>query len=58
MDVVAVEIEPRELKAWFLLFDVSDSTRGKYKTMMSTVYTWGQCEGLIPVANSTVHATM
>ena len=47
-DVVAIEIEPRELKAWFLQFDVSDSTRGKYKTMMSTVYTWGQCEGLIP----------
>ena len=47
-DVVAIEIEPRELKAWFLQYDVCDSTRGKYKTTMSTTYTWGQCEGLVP----------
>jgi hypothetical protein len=47
-DMVAIEIEPRELKAWFLQFDVESATRGKYKSMMSGVYAWGQCEGLIP----------
>jgi integrase len=47
-NVVAIEIEPKELKAWFLGFDVDSATRGKYKSVMSGVYTWGQCEGLIP----------
>jgi integrase len=47
-DVEAIKIDPPKLKAWFLEFDVESSTRGKYKSVMSGVYTWGQCEGLIP----------
>ena len=47
-DTEAINIDPRKLKAWFLGFDVESSTRGKYKTVMSGVYSWGQCEGLIP----------
>ncbi|MFZ3262966.1 MAG: site-specific integrase [Terriglobales bacterium] len=47
-DTEAINIDPRKLKAWLLGFDVESSTRGKYKTVMSGVYSWGQCEGLIP----------
>jgi integrase len=47
-DADAINIEPPKLKAWFLEFDVESSTRGKYKSVMSGVYSWGQCEGLIP----------
>jgi integrase len=47
-DTEAINIDPRRLKAWFLGFDVESSTRGKYKSVMSGVYSWGQCEGLIP----------
>jgi integrase len=46
--VEAIKIDPPKLKAWFLEFDVESSTRGKYKSVMSGVYSWGQCEGLIP----------
>jgi len=45
---IAVEIDPRKLKAWLVGLDVESSTRGKYKNIMSGVYNWGQCEGLIP----------
>jgi integrase len=44
----AINIDPRKLKAWLVGFDVESSTRGKYKTVMSGMYSWGQCEGLIP----------
>lgn len=47
-DAEAINIDPQKLKAWFLGFDVESSTRGKYKSIMSGVYSWGQCEGLIP----------
>ena len=47
-DTDAINIEPPKLKAWFLEFDVETSTRGKYRSIMSGIYTWGQCEGLIP----------
>lgn len=47
-DTEAINVDPRKLKAWFLAFDVESSTRGKYKNVMSGIYTWGQCEGLIP----------
>jgi integrase len=47
-DTEAINIDPRKLKAWFLGFNVESSTRGKYKSVMSGVYSWGQCEGLIP----------
>ena len=45
---IAVEIVPPKLKAWLVGLDVESSTRGKYKSIMSGVYNWGQCEGLIP----------
>lgn len=45
---IAVEIDPPKLKAWLVGLDVESSTRGKYKSIMSGVYNWGQCEGLIP----------
>lgn len=44
----AIEIDPPKLKAWMINLDVESPTRGKYKSIMSGVYTWGQCEGLIP----------
>ena len=44
----AIKIDPRMLKAWMLNLDVESPTRGKYKSIMSGVYTRGQCEGLIP----------
>ena len=47
-DEVAIEIDPPKLKAWMVSFDVASSTRGKYRATMSGVYSWGQCEGLIP----------
>ena len=45
---ITVEIDPPKLKAWLVALDVESSTRGKYKSIMSGVYNWGQCEGLIP----------
>ena len=47
-DEVATEIDPPKLKAWLVGLDVESSTRGKYKSIMSGMYNWGQCEGLIP----------
>jgi hypothetical protein len=44
----AINIDPRKLKAWLVEFDVESSTRGKYKSVMSGVFSWGQCEGLVP----------
>jgi integrase len=44
----AIEIEPQKLKAWFLGLMVKSSTRGKYRSVMSGIFTWGQCEALIP----------
>ena len=40
----AINIEPTSLKAWLLEFNVESSTRGKYKSIMSSIYSWGQCE--------------
>jgi integrase len=47
-DEVAIEIDPRKLKAWMVSLDVASSTRGKYRSVMSATFSWGQCEGLIP----------
>jgi len=47
-EMEAINIDPRKLKVWFVGLDVETSTRGKYKSVMSAVYSWGQCEGLIP----------
>ncbi len=43
----AILIDPRKLKAWMIGLDVESPTRGKYKSIMSGMYIWGQCEGLI-----------
>lgn len=45
----ALGIKPRGLKAWFLEFDVAPPTRGKYRSVMSAVYSCGQREELITV---------
>ncbi|MGA8505872.1 MAG: hypothetical protein WB762_09705 [Candidatus Sulfotelmatobacter sp.] len=45
---ITVEIDPPKLKAWLVALDVESSRRGKYKSIMSGVCNWGQCEGLIP----------
>jgi integrase len=47
-EAIAIEIDPRELKTFMVGLDVESSTRGKYRSVMSGVYNWGQCEGLIP----------
>lgn len=46
-EAVAIEIAPPKLKAWMVSLDVAPPTRGKYKSVMSGVYSWAQCEGLI-----------
>jgi hypothetical protein len=46
-DAVAIEIDPPELKKWMVALDVENTTRGKYRSVMSGVYNWGQCESLI-----------
>ena len=38
----------KELKSFFLGLDISDSTRGKYRAVMSRVFSWGISEELIP----------
>jgi integrase len=45
---IAIEIDPQSLKKWMVGLKVESSTRGKYKSVMSGVYSWGQCENLIP----------
>jgi integrase len=47
-DEIAIEIDPKALKKWMVSLEVESSTRGKYKSVMSGVYSWGQCENLIP----------
>jgi len=47
-DAEAIHIDPPRLKPWLMEFNVESSTRGKYKSIMSGVYSWGQCESLIP----------
>ena len=36
-DTEAINVDPRKLKAWFLGFDVESSTRGKYRSNMSSI---------------------
>ena len=47
-DVEAIKIRAKELRCWFLSLDVSDNTRGKYRTIMSHLFTWAKSEELIP----------
>lgn len=44
---IAIEIDPQSLKKWMVGLKVESSIRGKYKSVMSGVYSWGQCENLI-----------
>jgi hypothetical protein len=46
---VAVKAKPRHIKAWLMSLPVAPGTRDKYKTIMGTVYTFAQCEGLLPL---------
>lgn len=46
---VAIEIRPIEIKRWLSQLDMEDPTRAKYRSIMGTVYTFAQCESLIPL---------
>jgi len=46
---VAIDIRPKELKAWFLAFDIATGTRAKYRAVMSGMYSFGQQEELLPL---------
>lgn len=46
---IAVKIKPKEVKSWLRSLDVEDGTRYKYKTVMGTVFTLSQSEGLLPL---------
>ena len=48
-DRVAIEIRPRELKAWFLEFEIAPGTRAKYRSVMNRLYSFGQQEELLPL---------
>jgi integrase len=49
---VAVKIRPVEVKAWLRSLDVEDGTRYKYRTVMGTVFRFGQAEGLLPLGEA------
>jgi integrase len=46
--IEAIKIGAKELKSFFLDLNVSDSTRGKYRAVMSRLCNWGMSEELIP----------
>jgi integrase len=48
-DKVAVKIEPPKIKAWLKSLVVENGTRYKFKTVMGTLYTFAQSEGLLPL---------
>jgi len=48
-DEIAIEIKPVKIKHWLEKLDVQDPTREKYRSVMGTVYTFAQCEGIIPL---------
>jgi integrase len=54
---IAVEIRPVEVKHWLKTLSVKNPTRAKYRTVMGTVYTFAQSEGVIPLGleNNPVH---
>jgi integrase len=49
---VAVKVKPVEVKAWLRSLDLEDGTRYKYKTVMGTVFRFGQAEGLLPLGEA------
>src|ERR1700680_1742706 len=48
-DKVAVKIEPPKIKAWLKSLDGENGTRYKIKTVMGTLFTFAQSEGLLPL---------
>jgi integrase len=46
---IAIEIKPVDVKHWLETVDVEDPTREKYRSVMGTVYTFAQCECIIPL---------
>jgi hypothetical protein len=52
--IEAIKIGAKELKSFFLGLDVGDTTRGKYRAVMSRVFSWGISEELIP-SSSKLH---
>ena len=49
---IAVKIKPKEVKSWLRSLDVENGTRYKYKTVMGTVFTFSQSEGLLPLGEA------
>lgn len=47
-DDVAVEVKPRAIKVWLKGVDVEESTRSKYKAVMSSVYSFAISEEVLP----------
>jgi integrase len=54
---IAVEIRPVEVKHWLKTLAMEDATRAKYRSVMGAVYTFAQCEGVIPLGleNNPLH---
>jgi hypothetical protein len=48
-DKIAIEIKPVKIKHWLETLDIEDPTRNKYRSVMGTVYTFAQCEGIVPL---------
>lgn len=48
-DEIAIRIKPVKIKRWLEKLGVEDLTREKYRSVMRTVYTFSQCEGIIPL---------
>jgi len=53
-----VKIKPKEVKSWLRSLDVENGTRYKYKTVMGTVFTFSQSEGLLPLGRLTTRSAM
>jgi len=47
-DEVAVEIKPKRIKTWLKSLQVEDATRSKYKSVMSSVYSFAISEEVLP----------
>jgi integrase len=47
-DKVAVDIKPKSIKAWLKSLELEDSTRAKYRSVMSAVYRFAISEEVLP----------
>lgn len=54
---VAREIRPVEVKHWLKTLEMEEPTRAKYRSVMGAVYTFAQCEGVVPLGleNNPLH---